>query len=407
MDASSWFVASLLTFCLLAVGFAYLGYPVVIYLLSKCFGRTEKPNPLTDDELPLVSLLISAYDEDGEIERRLDNALGLDYPADKYEIVIASDGSTDRTCDIVHRVAAQFPGRIRLLDYTVNRGKATVLNESFKTLCGEIVVLSDANTTMREDSLRRLVEWFAIPEVGVVCGRLVMTDPATGDNVDSLYWKYETFLKKCESKLGALLGSNGAIYAIRRDLFPGVPDGTIIDDFYIPLAAKHRFGCRIVYETRAVACEETAVSIRDEFHRRSRLGAGGFQSIGLLWRLLSPQHGWVAFAFLCHKVLRWICPFFLIAAFVSNLFLLHTLFGQVAMLLQVGGYASAILGNWLPARPKVLRVFRLPTMFATMNASLLFGFFKWLLRNQSGAWKRTARSGEMPAMMIADREVAA
>ena len=407
MDASSWFVASLLTFCLLTVGFAYAGYPVVIYMLSKLFGRSEKPKPLADDQLPLVSLLIAAYDEEDEIERRLVNAMALDYPADRLEIVIASDGSTDRTCDIVRRVAAANPGRIRLLDYTDNRGKATVLNDAFQTIRGEIVVLSDANTTMREDSLRRLVKWFAIPDIGVVCGRLVMTDPSTGNNVDSMYWKYETFLKKCESKLGALLGSNGAIYAIRKELFPGVPAGTIIDDFYIPLAAKRRYKCRIIYETRAVACEETAISIRDEFHRRSRIGAGGFQSIGMLWRLLWPRHGWVAFAFLCHKVVRWLCPFFLIVAFVSNFFLLDTLFGQVTLALQVGGYTAALAGNWMPSKPKFLRVFRLPTMFATMNAALLVGFFKWLFRNQSGAWKRTERSGEIPTLMIAEGEVVA
>ena len=274
-------------------------------------------------------------------------------------------------------------------------------------LRGEIVVLSDANTTMRQDALRCLTNWFSQPDVGVVCGRLVMTDPKSGNNVDSMYWKYETFLKKCESKLGALLGSNGAIYAIRRDLFPGVPHGTIIDDFYIPLEAKRRSGCRIVYDTRAVACEETAPSIRDEFHRRSRIGAGGFQSIGMLWPLLSPSHGWVAFAFFCHKVLRWICPFLLIAALASNLFLLNSEFGRIVMTFQVMGYSMALAGRVLPAKPKVFRVLRLPTMFVMMNAALFVGFFKWLFKNQSGAWKRTERSGVTPTLVLVDQEAIA
>lgn len=407
MDTSFWFAATLLLCCFMVVGYAYLGYPILIYCFSKLFGRAEKPLPIVDADLPFVSMLIAAFNEEDEIERRLHNAMVLDYPADKFEVVIAADGCTDDTCAIVRRVAARFPGRIRLLEYLENRGKATVLNEAFPNLRGEIVVLSDANTTMREDSLRRLVNWFAIPDIGVVCGRLVMTDPTTGNNVDSMYWKYETFLKKCESRLGALLGSNGAIYAMRKELFPGVPPGTIIDDFYIPLAAKRRYQCRIVYETRAVACEETAPSIRDEFHRRSRIGAGGFQSIGMLWRLLWPRHGWVAFAFLSHKVIRWVCPFFLIAAIVANAFLLDTDLGQVAAFLQGVGYASALLGNWLPARPKALRVFRLPTMFVSMNAALLVGFFKWLFGGQSGAWKRTERSGEMPALVLNDSEVLA
>ncbi len=404
MQNEFWVAATLLTLCLSTVAFAYAGYPTTIYLLSKVFGRSEKPNPLPVNQLPFASLLIAAHNEEGEIERRLHNALSLDYPSERLEIVIASDGSTDDTCAIVRRVAAAHPGRIRLIDYTQNRGKASVLNDAFAGLRGEIIILSDANTTMREDSLRRLADWFAIPEIGVVCGRLVMTDPSTGDNVDSLYWKYETFLKKCESKLGALLGSNGAIYAIRKDLFTGVPAGTIIDDFYIPLAAKRRYGCRIVYETRAVACEETAPSIRDEFHRRSRIGAGGFQSIGMLWRLLWPRHGWISFSFLFHKVVRWFCPFLLIAAFALNFLLLDTLFGQLALTLQVGGYTAALLGNWVPSKPKFLRVWRLPTMFATMNAALLVGFFRWLFHYQSGTWKRTKRSGVRPILSRTDSE---
>lgn len=407
MEGGSWIMTAVLAFSLAAVGFAYVGYPILIYCLSKVFGRSTKPTALADGQVPSVSLLIAAYNEEDEIEQRLRNAMLLDYPADRLEVVIASDGSTDRTNGIVRQISSEFPGRIRLFDFPENRGKASVLNEAVPMLRGEIVVLSDANTTMREDSIRRLTDWFAQPEIGVVCGRLVMTDPKTGNNVDSMYWKYETFLKKCESKLGALLGSNGAIYGIRRDLFPGVPHGTIIDDFYIPLEAKRRSGCRIVYDTRAVACEETAPSIRDEFHRRSRIGAGGFQSIGMLWPLLSPSHGWVAFAFFCHKVLRWICPFLLIAAFVSNLFLLHTDVGRVVMAFQVTGYAMALAGRVLPAKPKVFRVLRLPTMFVMMNAALFVGFFKWLFKNQSGAWKRTERSGESPTLVLVDQEAIA
>ncbi len=402
MDNTFWVGFGVLAVCYLTVGFAYVGYPAAIYVFARLFGRKEEAAPLADPDLPFVSLLIAAHNEEEVIEKRLRNALALDYPAEMFEIVIASDGSTDATNDIVRQLAAENEGRIRLLDFPKNRGKATVLNDAVPRLRGPIVVLSDANTIMREGAVRHLVSWFALPEVGVVCGRLVMTDPGTGNNVDSLYWKYETFLKKCESKLGALLGSNGAIYAIRKELVPAVPPGTIIDDFYIPLAAKRRTGCRIVYDTRAVACEETAPNIRDEFHRRSRIGAGGFQSIGMLWPLLSPQHGWVAFAFLSHKVARWVCPFFLIAALVANCFLVDSLAGRLSLALQLGGYALAVLGYWLPARPKFLRFFRLPTMFATMNAALLMGFFKWLFRGQSGAWKRTERSGEMPALRPAE-----
>lgn len=375
--------------CFAAVAFAYLGYPVLVYALSRLFGRSPARPEVADADLPVVSLLIAAHNEEVDIEERVRNALALDYPVGKLEVVIASDGSTDRTNEIVRR----FEDRgVKLYAYEENRGKTTVLNETVPKLRGDVVLLSDANTMMAPDVARRVAAWFADPGVGVVCGKLVLTDPHTGRNVDGVYWKYETFLKKCEGRLGALLGSNGAIYAIRKALFPPVRPGTLIDDFVIPLDAKRRSGCRIVYDTKAVATEETAPTIRAEFRRRVRIGAGGFQSIGMLWPLLSPAHGWVAVTFLCHKILRWVCPFLLIGMLVANLLLLGDPVYDAALAAQGGFYALAVLGNWLPSRPKFLRLFRLPTMFAAMNLALFFGFFRWLRGRQKGTWTRTTRS---------------
>ena len=388
MNSPSTYLELACWFCLTAVGFAYLGYPCLIYLLSRLFGRKLPPPIVEEDRLPIASLLIAAYNEEVDIESRILNALSLNYPKGKLDIVIASDGSTDRTNEIVRGYAAQG---VILFDYEVNSGKTSVLNRSVPRLRGEIVVLSDANTVMAPDAVRHLVSWFDDAKVGVVCGRLVLTDPRTGRNVDSLYWKYETFLKKCESRLGALLGSNGAIYAIRKCLVPIVRPGTLIDDFVIPLDAKRQSGCGILYDARAVAREETPPTIRDEFRRRVRIGAGGFQSIGLLWPLLSPHHGWVALAFFFHKILRWSCPFLLIGALVANLLLLgEPGYGRL-LAAQLGFYALAVVGTWIPARPRFLRYFRLPTMFASMNVALFFGFFRWLLKPQKGTWTRTQR----------------
>jgi len=333
-------------------------------------------------------LLIAAYNEEAEIGGRIENALELDYPADKFEIIIASDGSTDRTNDIVRGYERYG---VKLLAFENRRGKATVLNDAIPTARGEIVMLSDANTCSHAAAAERMAAWFKDPDVGVVCGRLVLTDPATGNNVDSLYWKYETFLKKCESRLGALLGSNGGIYATRKSLFEGIPRNTIVDDFVIPLLARQRTGCRIIYDRDAVATEETPAKIQSEFHRRARIGAGGFQSIGLLAGLLSPSHGWVSFTFLSHKILRWTCPFALVTAFVANALLVrHAAFGYL-LLGQVFFYAASLIVAPLPARPRVLRYPRVMTMFTMMNAALLVGFFRWLRSGQNAAWKRTER----------------
>ena len=208
--------------CLASTFVVYFVYPVVVFILSRLFGRSPQCPEMEERNLPTVSILIAAYNEEMDIEKRIFKILSLNYPREKLEIVIASDGSSDRTNEIVRRYAAHG---IRLFDYPVNRGKTTVLNDSVPQLNGEIIVLSDANTHMATDAVRRLASWFCDRDVGVVCGRLVLTDPRSGRNVDGLYWKYETFLKKCESRLGALLGSNGAIYAIRKNLFPFVRPG--------------------------------------------------------------------------------------------------------------------------------------------------------------------------------------
>jgi cellulose synthase/poly-beta-1,6-N-acetylglucosamine synthase-like glycosyltransferase len=363
------------------VFFAYFGYPVLIFGLSRLFGRRSVPPAVESADLPAVSLLIAAYNEEVDIEDRVRNALALQYPPGKLEIVIASDGSTDRTNEIVRRYADRG---VRLIAYPENRGKATVLNRSVPRLAGEILILSDAAV--------RLAAWFADPRVGVVCGRLVLSDPQTGKNVDGLYWKYETFLKKCESRLGALLGSNGAIYAIRKTLFPVVQPGTLIDDFVIPLEARRASGCRIVYDDQALAREETPPTLLAEFRRRVRIGAGGFQSIGMLWRLLSPANGWIALTFFCHKILRWSCPFFLIAALAANAVLLDQPGFAAVMFAQLGFYVLAAAGHWLPRRQGVFKLFRLPTMFVTMNLALFFGFIRWARGRNNGTWRRTDRS---------------
>ena len=375
--------------------FAYALYPIVIWCLSRWFAADVVIPDHAEGELPLVSLLIVAHNEEDVIEERIRNALAIDYPSDRLEIVIALDGCTDGTSAIVQRYQSHG---VRLLEFPQNRGKSTALNHAFESLNGEIVVLSDANTEMEPTAVHRLTPWFSDPRVGVVCGRLVLIDPISACNVDSHYWKYETFMKRCEGRLGALLGANGAIYAIRKDLFQPIPNQTLIDDFVIPLLAKLNSGCLIIYEPTAVAREETPADVRSEFRRRTRIGAGGFQSIGMLWRLVDPRQGWVALSFLSHKVLRWLCPFFMIGAFVSNLLLLDNSFYRFVLMSQLGFYLVSVLVAFLPSSTKVLKPLRLATMFTSMNLALFMGFWRWLLGRQNGVWARTSRVPAQPAI---------
>jgi cellulose synthase/poly-beta-1,6-N-acetylglucosamine synthase-like glycosyltransferase len=372
--------------CVAAVAYAYVGYPTLLAVFARLFGKRQVTP--SEDALPTVTIVVAAHNEESVIEERVRNLLALDYPADRIEILIASDGSTDRTCDLVRRFVDD---RIRLLDFGANRGKSAVLNDALSLARGEVVVMSDANTMMDPAAARRLARWFRDPSVGVVCGRLVLVDSATGSNADGLYWKFETYLKRWEARLGALLGANGAIYAIRRSLFPELPQRIAVDDFVIPLLARLRHGCGLVYEPMAIATEETPPEMRSEFSRRSRIGAGGFQSLSLLWPLINPMQGWIAFAFLSHKVLRWICPFFLLGAAATSLLLISEPLYRGALLAQVMLYAAAVAGFFWPAFGARFRAARLPAMFAAMNLALLAGFFLWASGRQGGVWRRTAR----------------
>jgi cellulose synthase/poly-beta-1,6-N-acetylglucosamine synthase-like glycosyltransferase len=374
--------------CAALIAYTYFLYPALLIIVAAFRRRAIAPGDVAEADLPTVSVLVVAHNEESVIRERIENLLALDYPADKLELVVASDSSSDRTVEIVREFDKQS---VRLHEFSSRTGKAAVLDIMIPRLNGELVVLSDANTMMERMALKRLVRWFGDTNVGVVCGKLVLTDPVTGKNVDSLYWRFETLLKRHEGMLGALLGANGAIYALRRSLFQGVRHDTIVDDFVIPLLARLRSGCRIVYDETAIAYEETPAEIAVEFRRRARIGAGGFQSIALLWPLLDPRRGWIALTFLSHKVLRWLCPFFLLGLTAANLVLVDSGIYGVSLLVGVVLATVAVLGQYLSLGSSAGRALRLMTMFATMNAALLVGFYRWASGRQRAAWDRTAR----------------
>ena len=374
--------------CLLLTLYAYVAYPVCIWMLARCFPTGDRARQVAVEELPEVTLIVAAHNEEAVIERKICNSLALEYPPGRLSVVIASDGSVDATTEI----AARYVDRgVRLLDYRQRCGKSGLLNVAIADTGGKILVLSDANTEYQPDAVRKLVRWFVDPSVDAVCGRLVLRDSEGGKNVNGVYWRCGTFLKGCEGRLGALLGANGAIYAIRRRAYVPVPNNTIVNDFVIPLLSKLRRRGRIVFDPAAVATEETALHIGSEFRRRARIGTGVYQSLPLLWPLLHPRHGWTAFAFLSHKVLRWMVPFFLLGMLVSNLLLLEHAIFRAAMAAQAGVYGLALAGAYLPGRGLLSKLVRVLTMFIAMNLALLVGFSRWLTSPQTGAWQRTAR----------------
>jgi cellulose synthase/poly-beta-1,6-N-acetylglucosamine synthase-like glycosyltransferase len=377
--------------CAALIVYTYLGYPILIWALSRLFGREPKPLEGNDAEWPFVSLLIPAFNEEGILDDRLQNALAMDYPSDKLDIVVGSDGSTDATTEIARNYANRG---VRLLDYGLRRGKATILNESMPELRGDVVLMTDANTMIDPGALRKLVRWLHDPTVGVVCGRLLLIDPGEGRNVDGLYWKYETFIKRCENRLGALLGANGGIYVVRKSLFAPIPATTTVDDLVIPLRAKLATGCRIIYDSEAIAREETAPDIKGEFRRRARNGTGDLRSLEILWPILNPIWGWTTFTFFSHKILRLACPFLLVGLLGSTLLLKDRPLYHAAFVSQIGFYLVSLTAGYLPPRPKAFRFLRLTTMFISMNLALLLGYWRRIWGTQQGTWRPTGRRGQ-------------
>jgi len=356
----------------------------VRYMRSGASQRREVP---AEDALPRVSLVVAAYNEASCIEQKLRNSLALDYPSGRFEVLVGSDGSTDGTDE---RVLACPDGRVRL-SAAPRGGKTSVLNRCIPLAQGDIVLLSDANTMIEPEAVRRLVRHFEDPEVGVVCGQLRLYNPTKAEYEESTYWTYESLIKFYEGKRGAVMGANGGLYAIRRSLFAALPASTIVDDFVIPMRILEQ-GYKVLYEPLAVAHEETTEDYDKEFGRRARIAAGNFQSLRMVPGLLSPAAGFPAFAFWSHKLLRWCAPALMALSFLANLFLMDSIFYRFTLGAQVLFYTLAYLGKKEALRGSARRVASVAYYFVTMNLAIAVGFWRFLRNSQRAAWDRTARA---------------
>lgn len=372
----------MIVFCISAglIVYSYAIYPLLLVLVT---ARPRK-QPVAPSDWPSVCVLISVYNEEKHITQRIENLLALDYAHDKLEIIIGSDGSSDRTNELVRKVP---DARVRLHAFERRNGKPCVLNRLVPQARGELLVFSDANAMFAPDALQKLARHFTNPQIGGVCGRLVLHGENSETDEDP-YWKLETYLKTRESVLDSCLGANGAIYAIRKSCWPGIPDKTFVDDFVIGMRIREQ-GLRVIYDTEAMATEELPQSVGHEMTRRIRIGAGDFQALILCWRSLLPWRGRYVWSFWSHKVLRWLAPFFMITALISNMALLPRPAFAVLLVLQVVFYALALVGGLMRRRKLVL--FSAPHYFVIINLALLVGFFRFITGTQQAAWKRTAR----------------
>ena len=383
--------------------YTYGGYPFVLIVLGTLkqlksdllFGlaRRTRRAGRNGADCPRVSIVFAAHNEEAVITQKMLNCANLDYPAESLEILIGCDGCTDATAALAR--SAALPNA-SVYEFPERCGKPGVLNKLLPRARGEIVVFCDANTEFEPDAIHALVRHFKRPEIGCVCGELRLRS-SRGPTTEQLYWRFETLLKFLESRLNMLVGANGALFAIRRSLFVPVPADGIVDDFLISLNVRAA-GYRVLYDPEAIAWEDVAPNVRQEFKRRVRIGAGNFHALRYTWRLLNPMAGAVALAFWSHKICRWLVPLVMAAALISSAMLAREPepVYAVACALGLAFVLLALLGHRLDRRARYWAPASIPYYFLSMNLALLLGLFAFVRGTQSIVWTPTARIIQSP-----------
>lgn len=363
--------------------YGFIGYPCLLYVLTKIIKN--RINRKEREDLT-VTMIIAAYNEEDVIAAKLKNTLNLSYPGEKLEIIVASDGSTDRTDEIVKSFSEKG---IVLKRVEGRKGKTEAQNQCVKIASGEIILFSDANAFYSKNAIRKIIRNFNDDKVGGVCGNLVYyNEKDKSDDHENTYWKFEKFLKQKESDLGTLLGANGSIYAIRKDLYVPLANH-LISDLVEPLKVVQK-GYRFVYENEAISLEIFDTdTFSQAYNRKVRINVRSI--IGLYhsrFLINLTKYGFTTIQFLSHKVLRYLMPFLLIAVFVVNIYCLKTLFFWCFVLfgLQVICYSAAILGFIRRNEEKSNKFIDTPWYFLWTHIAILNAFYRLIRGDRKITW---------------------
>lgn len=379
------------------IGYAYFGYPILVYLLSHLFAQRVQRRNIT----PRVSIIIAAHNEENGLDEKLNNVLALNYPKDRLEIIVASDCSTDRTDEIAQSYAGQG---VILCRQSERLGKTMAQRNAVRFSTGDILVFSDATTLYEPETLRHIVRNFADTKVGCVTGQLIYVDrsaTAVGEGCRS-YWNYEKLIKTAESRLGSLIGVSGCLFAIRRNCFAQIA-GNMIEDFAIA-SEVYLQGLRTVYEPEAVVTEDTNNRVRDEFRMRVRVISQTLDVLNRYRIILNPfRQGLFAWQMLSHKVLRYAVPWFLLTALFSSLMLQDTSgYWRFIVMAQLAFYLLAALA-WLGDRLHIrLGPLGLPVFFVLVNTASVIALLKFISGHSQTVWE-PRRDPKTPHLRVADK----
>jgi cellulose synthase/poly-beta-1,6-N-acetylglucosamine synthase-like glycosyltransferase len=383
-----WFAAGLMLY-------TYAGYPLWMYLRS----RLQPRPPRQGSNLPTVSIILAVHNGAGLLRQKIAHLLALDYPRDRVEITIVSDGSTDGTDDILNELQGPHLQSLRCAEHS---GKAAALNIGMKSATGEILLFLDIRPWIESNALQLLISNFEDPRVGCVTGELVLRDDGHDPGakaVGGLYWRYEQWIRNCEATVDSPLGVYGGFYAIRRKLASTLPEGTILDDMLQPLSVI-RQGYRSVLDLRARVYDIWPRNLRGEFHRKVRTLAGNFQLIQLAPWLLSRENR-LRFELISHKLMRLLVPVLLVILLLSSSLLARqSMLYAGTLVAQLGFYALAALGAGRGI-PNLTRIAAPASAFCMLNAAVVVGFYKFLF-TRGPLWK-IWNSGA-PATFAADSQ---
>jgi poly-beta-1,6-N-acetyl-D-glucosamine synthase len=363
--------------------YSYVLYPLILLIYTK-WRRKPMMAAHHEEYAPHVTVLIAAHNEEKVIGQKIANTLALDYPKEKMDVLIGSDGSTDAT----ETICRHHDGMVALVDIQPRQGKSNVLNTLVPLAQGEILLFSDANTFLEPSALKNIVGRFQDVSIGGVCGRLLLNSQKDGlESYETVYWRYESKLKWLESEVYSTIGANGGLYAIRKSLYKPIPKDTIIDDFWISMDILEQ-GKRVYFQRSSVAYEDVSQNIGDEFRRKVRIGSGNLQALLRRPVIANQQHWFAQFAFFSHKIVRWTIPLLVITIYVALLMLSS----NPAMKFAFYGFTLLILAACVSLLLKLKNsVLNLLTYFLVFNFALLVGYISYLFGVQKVTWKRAER----------------
>ena len=371
---------------------SYLFFPVLVNLMARKKEMNTQVYETHSVLLPFVSVIIAAYNEEKVIEQRIHDVMLSDYPHEKFEVIVGSDASTDRTNDILQELKLQYP-QLRILLFEKRTGKGNILNRLVLESKGEICLFTDANITFIDNTIFQLVKHFKNTAVGLIGGN-IRSSTLRNDGIsiqENRFITQEMKIKHNEGKLwGAMIGAYGACYAIRKSLFEPLPGAFVMDDFYITMKVIEK-GKQSILEMNAVCYEHITNLLEEEFRRKVRIATGNFQNMVIFLPMLFHFSG-VSFCFFSHKVIRWFGPFLLCMAFVTNLMLCRTTpIYTIAMVLQGILLLIPIIDFFLRKIHIHIIILRFITHFYSMNFALIVGFCKYLKGVKTNVWEPTTR----------------